>query len=189
MDINIEKRGRRKVKRTMPGESAHDAGLSIQEEMRRSMYECIDRFLQELSTRYGAMKQINNIFQIIETKFMLEASDDALAVTVHNLIQIYGEFEKEQVPQKASQDAVHVHGCSSMSTHRIPLQETELNTQEFAVQKPSTSREVLAAVDKTATTSSDFCVSRKTYKVSVAQQNSYLLQARRKELYGHTIAF
>ncbi|GBP89114.1 Organic cation transporter-like protein [Eumeta japonica] len=29
MDINVEKQGRRKVKRTMPDESAHDAGLSI----------------------------------------------------------------------------------------------------------------------------------------------------------------
>ncbi|GBP73818.1 hypothetical protein EVAR_54870_1 [Eumeta japonica] len=62
MDINVEKRGRRKIKRTMPGESAHDAGLSIQEE--------------------------------------IQASDDALAVTVHNLIEIYGELEKEQVSQK-----------------------------------------------------------------------------------------
>ncbi|KAM3962942.1 zinc finger MYM-type protein 1-like [Aphomia sociella] len=108
MDINIEKRGRRKVKRTMPGESAHDAGLSIQEEIRRSMYECIDRFIQELSTRYGAMKQINNIFQIIETKFMLEASDDALAVAVDNLIQIYGEFDKEQVSQEIKRYRRHV---------------------------------------------------------------------------------
>ncbi|GBP34270.1 hypothetical protein EVAR_13409_1 [Eumeta japonica] len=57
MDINIEKRGRRRVKRTMPGESAHDAGLSIQEEIRRSMYECIDRFIQEYDTaRFGAMQ-------------------------------------------------------------------------------------------------------------------------------------
>ncbi|GBP85249.1 hypothetical protein EVAR_92016_1 [Eumeta japonica] len=47
--------------------------------------------------------------------------------------------------------------------HRIPLQETELNTQEF-VQGSSTSREVLAeAVDKTATTSSDFRDSRKRH--------------------------
>ncbi|GBP72640.1 hypothetical protein EVAR_83150_1 [Eumeta japonica] len=99
MDINIEKRGRR-VKRTMPGESAHYAGLSIQEEICRSMYECIGRFIQELSARYGAMKQINNIFQIIETKFMLEASDDALAVAIENLVQIYGEFDKEQVSQE-----------------------------------------------------------------------------------------
>ncbi|GBP04339.1 hypothetical protein EVAR_6540_1 [Eumeta japonica] len=124
MDINIEKRGRRKVKRTMPGESAHDAGLSIQEEIRRSVYECIDRFTQELSTRYGAMKQIKNIFQIIETKFMLEASDDALAVTVHNLIQIYGEFEKEQVFQKVPQACKshrYEYGrCCQMESPRNP---------------------------------------------------------------------
>ncbi|GBP20823.1 52 kDa repressor of the inhibitor of the protein kinase [Eumeta japonica] len=55
MDINIEKRGRRRLKRTMPGESAHDAGLSIQEQIRRSMYEYIDRFIQELSARYGTI--------------------------------------------------------------------------------------------------------------------------------------
>lgn len=36
MDINIERRGRRKIKITKPVESAHDVGLSIQEEIRWS---------------------------------------------------------------------------------------------------------------------------------------------------------
>ncbi|GBP51509.1 hypothetical protein EVAR_44484_1 [Eumeta japonica] len=131
MDINIEKRGSKKVKRTMPNESAHDAGLSIQEEIRRSMYECIDRFIQELSTRYEAIKQINNIFQIIETKFMLEASDDALAVIVHNLIQIYGEFDKEQVSQKVVESrsrCVRVEGGPGLPGDRVRAEERRERT-------------------------------------------------------------
>lgn len=81
----------------MPDELARDAGLSIQEEVRRSMFECIDRFIQELSQRYTAMKEINKIFQIVETKFMLEASNDALAIAAHNLMDVYDEFDEEQV--------------------------------------------------------------------------------------------
>lgn len=113
MDINIERRGRRKIKIKMPGESAHDAGLSIQEEIRRSMFECIDRFIQELSQRYMAIKQINNIFQIIETKFMLEASDDSLGVALDNLVQIYDEFDKELVFQEIKRYRRHVRATDT----------------------------------------------------------------------------
>lgn len=55
-----------------------------------------------------AMKQINNIFQIIETKFMLDASDNDLAVALDNLIQIYDEFDKEQVFQEIKPYRRHV---------------------------------------------------------------------------------
>ena len=54
----------------------------------------------ELSHRYMTIKQINNIFQIIETNFMLKASDDVLAVVLDNLMKIYNEFEKDQVLQE-----------------------------------------------------------------------------------------
>ena len=46
------------------------------------------------------IKQINNIFQIIETNFMLKASDDVLAVALDSLVKIYNEFEKDQVLQE-----------------------------------------------------------------------------------------
>lgn len=113
MNINIERRGRRKVKKTMAGELARDAVLSIQDEIRRSMFECIDRFIQELSQRYEAIKQINNIFQIIETKFMMEASDDALAVALDNLVEIYNEFDKEQVLQEIKRYRRHIRATDT----------------------------------------------------------------------------
>lgn len=113
MDINIDRRGRRRVIKTMPGELAHDAGLSIQEEVRRSMFECIDRFIQELSQQYTAMKEITKIFQIVETKFMLEASDDALAVALENLVEIYDEFDKEQVLQEIKRYRRHLRATDT----------------------------------------------------------------------------
>ncbi|CAH0403213.1 unnamed protein product [Chilo suppressalis] len=50
--------------------------------------------------KYGAMQQINNVFQIIETKFMVEASD--------NLIQSYSEFVKKQVSQEINRYRRHL---------------------------------------------------------------------------------
>ena len=44
-----------------------------------------------------AVKEINNIFQIVETKFMVEASDVALAVVLDNLVEICNKFGKDQI--------------------------------------------------------------------------------------------
>ncbi|XP_047027728.1 52 kDa repressor of the inhibitor of the protein kinase-like [Helicoverpa zea] len=43
MGIDIERRGRRKVKKNLPGETSSDARLTLQEEVRRSMFECLYR--------------------------------------------------------------------------------------------------------------------------------------------------
>ncbi|CAH2274965.1 zinc finger MYM-type 1-like [Pelobates cultripes] len=51
MDISMERRGRVELRKTMPGEKAKDAGLTLPEEMKRAMFECLDRFPHELEIR------------------------------------------------------------------------------------------------------------------------------------------
>ncbi len=51
MNIPIERRGRRQFKKTMPGEIAKDAGLTLQQELKRAMFECVDHFPVELEAR------------------------------------------------------------------------------------------------------------------------------------------
>lgn len=46
------------------------------------------------------IKQIYNIFQIVEIKFMMEASEDALAASLNNMVETYNEFENDQVVQE-----------------------------------------------------------------------------------------
>lgn len=46
------------------------------------------------------IKQIYNIFQIVEIKFMMEASEDALAASLDNMVETYNEFENDQVVQE-----------------------------------------------------------------------------------------
>ncbi|GBP11581.1 Zinc finger MYM-type protein 1 [Eumeta japonica] len=48
LDISIERRGRRRFRKRMPGEVARDAGLTLPEELQRAMLECLDRFYEEL---------------------------------------------------------------------------------------------------------------------------------------------
>ncbi len=49
MRISMKRRGRIKRKKRMPGEVAKDDGLTMEEEMRRLMLECVDQFRQELN--------------------------------------------------------------------------------------------------------------------------------------------
>ena len=66
MGISMEKRGRIKRKKRMPRELAKDAGLTLEEEMRRSILECIDQFTQELNVRSEAMNNVLSIFTVIQ---------------------------------------------------------------------------------------------------------------------------
>ena len=48
-EIPVERRIRRK--KTMPGEQAQDEGLSLQEENKRAVLECVDRFHSDLDKK------------------------------------------------------------------------------------------------------------------------------------------
>ncbi|XP_042235923.1 uncharacterized protein LOC121875432 [Homarus americanus] len=78
MGISMETRGRIRRKKMMPGEMARDAGLTMEEEMRRSMFECLDRFSLELDARSEAMDNIVSIFAAIQPSYLLSAKEEQL---------------------------------------------------------------------------------------------------------------
>ena len=66
--IEVNRRIRRR--RMMPGELARDAGLSAEEEIVRVMKNVIDRFKQEVKTRFTRLRDLNSKF-----RFLLDVSD------------------------------------------------------------------------------------------------------------------
>jgi hypothetical protein len=58
--IEIERRTRRR--RNMRGELSRDAGLSAEEEIIRTMKSVLDRLLQEMTTRFTRLKDLNSKF-------------------------------------------------------------------------------------------------------------------------------
>nr|XP_033788702.1 zinc finger MYM-type protein 1-like [Geotrypetes seraphini] len=95
MDIGIEKRI--KFRRRMPGETTKDAGLTLTEETTRAMFECLDRFHQELETRSKAMDQIMSMFAIIQPFSLIFAEEENLRKILPNITEIYDEFSGEDI--------------------------------------------------------------------------------------------
>jgi hypothetical protein len=95
LGISTEKRTRRRKK--MPGEEANDAGLSLQQETKKSMLECLDRFQMELETRGRAMKDILHTFCAIQPVPLISASDEEVRSTVARLAAVYDELSNEDL--------------------------------------------------------------------------------------------
>ncbi|GBP34724.1 hypothetical protein EVAR_25728_1 [Eumeta japonica] len=96
LDISIERRGRRRFRKRMPGEVARDAGLTLPEELQRAMLECLDRFYEELEHRYKAMDDILITF-VVQPKTLLTSTEEELRDIVPNLTKIYDELCAEDI--------------------------------------------------------------------------------------------
>jgi len=92
LGIETEKCIRRKKK--LPGEAASDSRSSLEEEVRRSMCECVDRFHQEIKTRFDDMKTICDTFAILQSEMLMNGSDQQLELAAEKLNSTYDEFEK-----------------------------------------------------------------------------------------------
>ena len=95
MGISMERRGR--IKKRMPRELARDAGLTLQEEMRRSMFECIDKFSQELNVRSEAMDNVLSTFAAIQPHTLLSANNEQLQESISSMTKIFNEMPEEEV--------------------------------------------------------------------------------------------
>ena len=63
----------------MPGENARDEGLSLQQDLRRCMFECIDKFDQELTMRSASMETMNErFFAAIQSAHLMETDVEEL---------------------------------------------------------------------------------------------------------------
>ena len=94
-DIDVERRVR--YKKMMPGELARDAGLTLKEENQRGMHKCIDRFHTELQTRLKAIKDVADMFEAVQIKSLITASEEELNISVPKLTNFYDEISKEEI--------------------------------------------------------------------------------------------
>ncbi|GBP74358.1 Zinc finger MYM-type protein 1 [Eumeta japonica] len=131
LDISIERRGRRRFRKRMPGEMARDAGLTLPEGLQRAMLECLDRFYEELEHRYKAMDDILITFGVVQPTTLLTSTEEELRDIVLNLTKIYDELCAEDIILEILQLRRHLEAAS------ISLQEavqwTTLELLKFIV--------------------------------------------------------
>ena len=72
LEIPIEDRRVRR-RRRMPGEHAEDAGLSVVEEVRRCMFQALDRFKREAEMRFNSIHRLNDIFGFLNPHTLLQS--------------------------------------------------------------------------------------------------------------------
>ncbi|CAH2310718.1 zinc finger MYM-type 1-like [Pelobates cultripes] len=97
MDISMERRGRVKLRKTMPGEKAKDAGLTLPEEMKRAMFECLDRFHHELEIRSQAIEKILSMFAVIQPSSLVVATEKDICNYTPKLTEIFDKFSNEDI--------------------------------------------------------------------------------------------
>ncbi|KAI8789965.1 Zinc finger MYM-type protein 1 [Biomphalaria glabrata] len=81
LGIRIE--GRIKRRKQMPGENAGDAGLAAVEEITRIMKSVIDRLIQEMTTRFGRLKTLDEKFGSLFNISKLFANDTSNDIQQH----------------------------------------------------------------------------------------------------------
>ena len=81
----------------MPGEEARDSGLSLQQETKRAMLECLDRFHVELDTRGKAVNDILLTFCVVQPDSPICANNEEIQLSVAKLITVYDELSQEEL--------------------------------------------------------------------------------------------
>ena len=107
MEIAIEKRGRRKSKKMMPGENAKDEGLTLKEELKRSMFECVDRLYEELRRRTNSIEDVHNKFTVLQSANLVEANDE-LQKLIFSLSECYDEFSEDEITAQMKRLRRHI---------------------------------------------------------------------------------
>lgn len=112
-DIEIENRQRVRKRKLLPGELATDSNLTVLEENQRSMYECLDRFVQELQERLGAMRKISNTFQVVQSNFLMNALETDISSAVRELNLVYHDFDEEEISQEVKRLRRHIRATNT----------------------------------------------------------------------------
>ena len=99
--ISVERRLR--FKKRMAGEQLSNAGISLREESSMDILECIDRFHSELQIRLTAIKEVADMFEAVQPKNLLSASEEELLVPVLKLTSFYDELSKDDLLKEIPQ--------------------------------------------------------------------------------------
>ena len=81
----------------MPGETARDTGLSTVAEIKRGLYECIDRFHGELVTRSASINEISELFEAISTNTLINFDEHQLKAPIERLCAAYDEISATEL--------------------------------------------------------------------------------------------
>ena len=81
----------------MAGEQLRDVGLTLQEENNRAMLECIDRFHSELQIRSRVIKEVADMFEVVQSQSLLSAREEELLVSVPKLTSFYDELSEDEL--------------------------------------------------------------------------------------------
>ncbi|GBM76904.1 hypothetical protein AVEN_153132-1 [Araneus ventricosus] len=81
----------------MPGKKAADESLTLDQELKNSMLECIDRFQQEVDTRCKGMDCISDRFAVLESSNLIETSKTELPKFVQSLVENYNELSADGI--------------------------------------------------------------------------------------------
>ncbi|XP_033227263.1 52 kDa repressor of the inhibitor of the protein kinase-like [Belonocnema kinseyi] len=126
LNISIERKGRRRFRKRMPGEVAQDAGLTLPGELQRAMLEYLDRFYEELDYRYRAMDDILVTFGVIKPQTLLTSTEEELRGIVPNLTKIYDEFFAEDIILEILRLRRHLEAASISSQEAVRWTTLEL---------------------------------------------------------------
>ncbi|GBN52574.1 hypothetical protein AVEN_244274-1 [Araneus ventricosus] len=91
-----EKRAVRR-KKIMPGEKAADEQLTLDQELKMYMLECIDRFQQEIDTVCEGLECISDRFAVLEPSNFIETSETELPKFVQRLVENYSELSADGI--------------------------------------------------------------------------------------------
>ncbi|XP_044765413.1 zinc finger MYM-type protein 1-like [Coccinella septempunctata] len=97
MNIDIESRNRKRVKKMMPGENAQDAGLTPQQELKRSMLECIDKFHVELEKRLTSMNDVYEQFAVVHSENLVRSNDETIITHIHQFTATHNDLEEDEM--------------------------------------------------------------------------------------------
>ena len=61
------------------------------------MLECIDRFHSELEFRSRAIKEVADMFEVVQVKSLLSATEEELLVSIPKLITFYDELSEDEL--------------------------------------------------------------------------------------------
>ncbi|GBL87798.1 hypothetical protein AVEN_81391-1 [Araneus ventricosus] len=84
-------------KKIMPREKAADEPLTLDQELKRSMLECIDRFQQEIDTRCEGMECISDRIAVLLLSNLIETSETELSKFVQSLVENYKKFPTDGI--------------------------------------------------------------------------------------------
>ncbi|GBL84715.1 hypothetical protein AVEN_191159-1 [Araneus ventricosus] len=78
MDISVVKTRTVRRKKIMPVEKTADEPQTLDQDLKRSMLECIDRFQQEIDKRCKSIECISDRFAVLEPNNLIKTSETEL---------------------------------------------------------------------------------------------------------------